>query len=260
MKHILLPYQHVIFEFFPELQGEDKTFADFKLEAKEKLKELYEETDKFFLLRTVDSSEHVNWRYPLMTPFFIKEETKGKKVLHVGSRGGELDEGMSHYASKITSIEMDTSWFNVSKCRKIKCPRIHINSRVQALEKIEEAEVFYTYTTFVEDISILNYLFSKVKSGTFFVGVAQQEDKLRDLLRNVKSMSKKLNAKVDYVPILFDESENYHLKYEQGPASTPPQFPVGVHTNFTRLGDSEWGPVHTFGNQWGVMLLLKLEI
>ena len=168
MKHILLPYQHVIFEYFPELQGEDKTFADFKLEAKKKLKELYKKTDKFFLLRTVDSSEHINWRYPLMTPFFIKEEIKNKKVIHVGSRGGELDEGMSHYASKITSIEMDTPWFNVSKRRKIKCPRVNINSKVQALEKIEEAEVFYTYTTFVEDISILNYLFFESEKWYFF--------------------------------------------------------------------------------------------
>ena len=80
MKSIILPSSHIIFDYFPNLESENKSFTEFKNETKHKLKMIYTDSDRFVLQREIISTEHVNWRYPLMTPYFIKEEIKNKNV------------------------------------------------------------------------------------------------------------------------------------------------------------------------------------
>ncbi len=46
-----------------------------------------------------------------MTPYYIKDDVKDKHVLSIGSRYGEVCEGLSYYAKKITSVEIDPNIF-----------------------------------------------------------------------------------------------------------------------------------------------------
>ena len=265
MKNILLPSQHVIFDYFPDMEKENKSFSSFKEEVSKKLKDIYNASDKFFLQRKVLSNEHINWRYPLMTPFFIKSYITDKNVLHVGSRGGEIDEGIGYYAKSLISVEMERGWYQSNLNRSIQCERKLINATSHELSPtdIKDIETCYTYTTYIEDVAIVKDLYSKNSSITFLVGLAQQEDKLKPLLQDLKNFSEEKNLKIDYVPILFDESVGYYKKYDDDKMIheklTFPQYPVTRDTLFTNLRNNEWNSTENFGDQWGVMLLLKIN-
>ena len=260
MKSIILPSSHIIFDYFPNLESENKSFTEFKNETKHKLKMIYTDSDRFVLQREIISTEHVNWRYPLMTPYFIKEEIKNKNVLHIGSRGGELDEGMGAYAKFILSVKLQNEWCQISRKRKIKCERRLVNSKSQDLtsDDLKNIEVCYTYTNFKDDPILIRDAYHKNNSIIFYVVCAQQEDKLRPLLNDLRLFSEENELEVDYVPILFDESVDYQKLYSNDESYLPPQYPVIAPTVFTDLKNNEWNSTETFGDQWGVMLLLKL--
>jgi len=200
-----------------------------------------------------------------MTPFFIKSYITDKNVLHVGSRGGEIDEGISYYAKSLISIEMENSWYQSNLNRSVQCERKLINATSHELSptEIKDIETCYTYTTYIEDVAIVKDLYSKNSSITFLVGLAQQEDKLKPLLQDLKNFSEEKNLKIDYVPILFDESVGYYKKYDDDKMVheklTFPQYPVTRDTLFTNLRNNEWNSTENFGDQWGVMLLLKIN-
>ena len=79
-------------------------------------------------------------------------------------------------------------------------------------------------------------------------------------MRNLSEFVNRTNSKIDYIPVLFDESINWHNKYDSS-HTEPQQFPIDRQTIFTeRNKDNDWDSIHTFCNQWGVMLLLKIII
>jgi hypothetical protein len=267
MKKILLPKSHIIFNYFPELEGQDISMFQFRNRVHDKLNTIYNESDKFILQREIQSPEHVNWRYPIMTPYYIKDDVKDKYVLSIGSRYGEICEGLSHYAKKIKSVEVDPNIYYTEQRlilenkRKFKCERSVLNKNVMHMTNFDEIEVIYSYTTFQIDIEILNHLTSHInKKINIYLGVPQEEGKLEDYLKNIKDFSNKNKCTVDYVPILWDESLNYQLKYDSDSSHNPIQFPITYATPMSNRTESEWDRTELFDNQCGVFLLLKITI
>tara|TARA_R110001606_G_C15390857_1_gene651537 strand:- start:1749 stop:2558 length:810 start_codon:yes stop_codon:yes gene_type:complete len=267
MKKILLPESHIIFNYFPELEKQTISMYEFRNRTHSKLKTIYDESDKFILQKEIQSPEHVNWRYPIMTPYYIKDDVKDKHVLSIGSRFGEICEGLSRYAKKITSVEVDPNIYYTEQRlilenkRKFKCERSVLNKNVMDMINFDEIEVVYSYTGFEIDIKILNHLASHInKKIDIYFGVPQEEGKLKNYLKNIKDFSNKNKCTVDYVPILWDESQNYQLKYDSGLSHNPIQFPITLATPMTSKIDSIWDRTEMFDNQCGVFLLLKITI
>ena len=76
------------------------------------------------------------------------------------------------------------------------------------------APSIHSWTFYDEDIYILKHLYKHlpVKETNIFLGVPQQMDKLAHFLNNLKIFIDDTNSKIDYVPILWDESFDYQKK------------------------------------------------
>jgi hypothetical protein len=262
MKEVILPNCHPLFKYFPELESEDKTYAEFKDEVAVKLKEIYKKSDKFALQAEIESDEHINWRYPIMTPYFIRDEVSNKTLMHVGARKGELCEGFSHFAKKITCVE--NLAFPQNSDRPYNCPREAIQGDVFQIDRgiFEKIDVFYTYISFDLDPRILAHINDSVKSEKIlYFGVPQVIYKFEPFCRSVQEFIEKTGSKVDYVPVVFDESAGYQEKYDTDHTYKPRQFPVVDATPFTEsVNDREWRDCETHCDQWGVILLLKITL
>ena len=71
MKEIVLPKCHPLFNWFPDLESQKISDPKFESLFRDRLKVLAKKSNNFNLQKEIKSEEHVNWRYPLMTPFFI---------------------------------------------------------------------------------------------------------------------------------------------------------------------------------------------
>ena len=243
MKYLRLPNSHPIFEYFPYLEGSDISYQEFKDLVEETLPKIKQENDKFFKIEDIKSSEHVNWRYPICTPFFLKNYIKGKNLLHIGSRKGELCEGFSYFADEITSIERDSSQLEPN--RKFKCKRTEICNDIKEYGKIAEHDTYYLYISFATDVGLCREVYKANNTNkTFFLGVPQQLDKFSELMSQVQDFIEETPCTVDYIPILFDES---HI-----PVTSPNRFTEDAE-------DPDWSDVKTFSHGWGVMLVLKIN-
>ena len=269
MKKIKLPSSHAIFNSFPNLDKDEISIEDFKSKVHSSLKDLYDESDRFFLQREVYSPEHVNWRYPIMTPYFIKDYIKNKHVMSIGSRYGEICEGLSRYAKKVTSVEFDYTIFSQEKklssfgVRRFKCERVSECIDVLSISDFSDIDVFYLYTTFTEDIKILKHINSHVKKESdVFLGFPQQGDKINDFLHNLKELkdSEDSISSIDYIPILWDESLDYQRKYDDNKDHQPLQHPVTHSTLMTDRVDIPWSVDELFDSQCGVFLLIKVKL
>mgnify|MGYP003644255089 CR=1 FL=1 len=266
MKEVILPNCHPLFKYFPELESEDKTYAEFKDEVAVKLKEIYKKSDKFALQAEIESDEHINWRYPIMTPYFIRDEVSNKTLMHVGARKGELCEGFSHFAKKIICVENQPWMAYAARVvgRPYKCPREGVVDDVFKIDRgfFEKTDVFYTYITFEIDPRILAHINDNVTSEkTLYFAFPQVIYKFEPFCRSIQEFIEKTGSKVDYVPVVFDESVDYQRKYDTDHTYKPRQFPVVAETPFTEsVNDREWRDCETHCDQWGVVLLLKITL
>ncbi len=261
MKKIKLPNSHLLFQFFPLLESQDISFDEFRKQTHSKLKEIYDESDKFILQKEIDSEEHVNFRYPIMTPYYIKEDLKDKHVMHVGSRFGEICQGISYYAKELTSVERHEPTYTSELKRDFKCKRNSVYGDVKEITDFSNIDLIHSWTFYDEDIFILKHLYENINKETnIYLGVPQQADKLSHFLNNLKIFADDTDSKIDYVPILWDESFNYQKKYDEDEDHKPIQFPITQQTAVTQKTDSAWNPVEIFDNQCGIFLLFKITI
>ena len=244
MKEIILPKSHPLFKWFPNLEGQDVSYPEFKSLFNEKLTVLAKKSNNFNLQKEIKSDEHINWRYPLMTPFFIKDDLKNKNVLHIGSRKGEICEGLSRYCKSLTSVEIVWDILEKSLDRRYSCPREAICDDILNINELNHFDLVYLYIAFEIDRRIIEDVYANTTGKkTIYVGVPQQLDKFDPFCSWAKDFVERTKCKFDYIPILFDELEDY---------------PPTHHTDFTRV--TEWSGVETFSNQSGVMLLFKIDI
>jgi len=244
MKEIVLPKSHPLFNWFPDLESQKISYPKFESLFRDRLKVLAKKSNNFNLQKEIKSEEHVNWRYPLMTPFFIKNDLKNKNVLHIGSRKGEICEGLSRYCKSLTSVELIQTVSNKSLDRKYSCPRKTICDDIFNIKKLDQFDLFYLWIGFELDPKIMDHIYSNTTGKkTIYVGVPQELDKFDVFCSLVKDFVEKTKSKLDYIPIIFDELEDH---------------PPTQHTAFTRV--TEWSGVETFSNQSGVMLLLKIDL
>lgn len=259
----LLPKEHLLITKLDkyDLECIDISVTDYRQLIHKELKELFNISNKFELQRTIATNSHVNFRYPLMMSFYIKDIIKDKKVMHIGSSTLEHDEGMSHYAKKIVSIEINKV-YPVNN-RKLYCEHHYLHGDIFKLKVIEQCDVYLFWCGASIDSTILNYLVNKKCTGTFLIGVPQQEDKLLIFLNLIDNwLNNNVYKKVSYITVPFDESVNYQNKYctNKGNNILYPQFPIKRKTPFTNVISDKWTDVHTFDNQCGVMILLQIII
>lgn len=241
MKLIFLPINHRIIEYFPFLDCEDKTFELFKNEFDEKYKII---KDELAFFNGINYKEHINFRYPLNVSFFIKDDIKDKTMIHIGCRNQELDVGFIQYCKNLIGIEIEN--VNLRNDLQKKNYQLIINNYENVIQKIN-AERYYFWTGYENDIIVLNNLVNKYKKkGIFYMGVPQQDDKLCSFLQLLKNWhDKNKQAKIDYVPILFDES----------------YIPITKSTVFTEDNKSkQWNNWKTFNDMKGILLLMKIVI
>ena len=110
----------------------------------------------------------------------------------------------------------------------------------------ELSDIYYFWTGYTLDVEILNNLIVNYKrKGIFYIGLPQQDDKLCDFLKILKTWYETNNyVNIDYVPILFDES---HI-------------PIKHATQFTNDNKTEeWNYWKTFNNMKGVLFFIKVS-
>jgi hypothetical protein len=236
---IVLPQTHRIIEYFPFLNHcNDINFNNFKLKVNQLINTLSNIFNEFNLIYT---NEHINHRYPLVTPFFIKDFIYDKSMLHIGAKNGELDVGFLKYCSKLISVELCNH--PIPNINNEKYTYITNTDYKDIIETIN-VDVYYFWCGYQDDIIILDNLINIYnKKGTFFIGVPQQDDKLCSFLNNLKNFIKKNNVEIDYCPIIFDES---NIKI-----NNPTQFTIdNTYDN--------WNNWKTFNNMKGVLFLIKI--
>jgi hypothetical protein len=236
---IVLPQTHLIIKYFPFLNHcKEKTINDLKIEVNELLiNNLFTSINVF---NSIYTDEHINHRYPLITPYFIKEYILNSSILHIGAKNKELDMGFLKYCSKLISVEICILQDNINTETYT---YINNTNYTDIIESIN-VDVYYFWCGYQEDIIILDKLINIYnKKGTFFIGVPQQEDKLCEFLKSLKNFVENNNVEIDYCPILFDETS----------------FKITNPTQFTIDNEnSEWNNWKTFNNMKGVMFLIKI--
>uniref|UniRef100_A0A6C0CK76 Methyltransferase n=1 Tax=viral metagenome TaxID=1070528 RepID=A0A6C0CK76_9ZZZZ len=259
---IVIPKEHLIIKHYPMLESNDQSFEEFKDNIKQTLKYLFPYIKHFY---NIPTSEHINWRYPLVTPFFIKDIIKDKHILHIGSRYGELDIGMSKYCKELTSVELIhvNPYSNDIKCKHNFYPN---TDYISIIDKCIP-DVYLFWCGYTIDIDILKCLtINKNRFGDFLIGVPQDFKKLDYFLKNLKILYNELkNTKdicINYIPIIFDESKDYFKKYcNEDEYNRYRNFNIVNPTYFTkRLNDIEWDNACTFCDQWGVMFLMHIVV
>ena len=239
---IKLPKNHRIIQYFPFLENEDKLFSDYKNEFLYKIETIKPQLDFFYNIKFDDMLNH---RYPITTAFFIKDDLINKTLVHIGSKKQELDVGFMRYCNKIYGIELD-------KRVKIRDDLYNLNYELilddykNVIEKIN-GDVYYFWTGYNIDINILNDLIVNYKKkGIFYLGVPQQDDKLCIFLELLQSWyNKNKYVKIDYISILFDESNNI----------------VKHRTQFTEDNkNEEWNQWKTFNNMKAILFLIKISL
>ena len=236
---IILPQTHRIIEYFPFLNNSiDKSINDLKYEVYQIIDGLNNVFNEFNIQTTDD---HMNHRYPLVTPFFIKKFINDKSIFHIGSKGGDLDIAFLKYCSKLISVELCNT--PMPQINNEKYTYMNNTNYIDIIETIN-VDVYYFWCGYQEDIIILDDLINKFnKKGTFFIGVPQQDDKLCIFLNNLKNFVEKNNVEIDYCPIIFDET---NIKI-----TNPTQFTIDNN-------DDNWNNWKTFNNMKGVLFLIKI--
>ena len=242
MKLIILPQKHRIIEYFNFLDNENKSFEDFKKEFNNIYIQIKKDLEIF---NNINSIDHINYRYPLSTPYFIKNEIKNKKLVHIGCRKQELDVGFTKYANKVIGIELEKVNL-IKELKNIDNYELIINNYKNIINNIE-ADIYYFWCGYMNDINILNDLICNYKKkGIFYIGVPQQDDKLCIFLDSLKKWYEKNKyVSIDYVPLLFDES---HIN-----TKNPTQFIIDNNLK-------EWNNWKTFNNMKGILFLMKITV
>lgn len=238
---LILPSSHRIIEYFPFLSNEKKSFEKFKEEFEHIYKNIKDDLKPFY---NIYSDEHINHRYPLTTAYFIRNDLYGKTIIHIGCRKQELDVGFIKYANKTIGIEYDKNTKIRDDLKKENYELI-LKDYNDVINDIT-ADIYYFWTGYTLDVEILNNLIVNYKrKGIFYIGVPQQDDKLCDFLKILKTWYETNNyVNIDYVPILFDES---HI-------------PIKHATQFTNDNKTEeWNYWKTFNNMKGVLFFIKVS-
>tara|TARA_B110000037_G_C16957202_1_gene439388 strand:- start:46 stop:768 length:723 start_codon:yes stop_codon:yes gene_type:complete len=237
-----LPISHRIIEYFPFLKNENKSTEKLYNEFNNTYENIKDELKPFY---KINCKDHMNWRYPLTTAYFIKDELNGKIFTHIGCKKQELDVGFIKYAKKIIGIEISN--VDLRKDLKKQNYELIINDYKNVIKNIN-SDIYYFWTGYKSDIHILNDLIINYKKkGIFYLGVPQQDDKLCDFLKELKLWYEKNRyVNIDYVPILFDES---HIPIKSKTLFTD-------HNKFEQWND-KW---KTFNNMRGILFLIKISL
>lgn len=238
---LVLHNSHRIIQYFPFLKNEKKSPKDFKKEFNIVYENIKDNLKPFY---SIPHNDHVNFRYPLTTAYFIKDDIYNKTFTHIGCKKQELDVGFLKYAKNVIGIEKQNVVLRDDlKQEKYK---LIINNYKNVIEKIN-SDVYYFWTGYTLDVAILNDLIvNHKKKGIFYLGVPQQDDKLCDFLKYLKQWYEKNQyVNIDYVPILFDES-HIQIKHQT------------VFTQDNKF--QEWNNWKTFDNMRGVLFFIKITL
>lgn len=249
MKYIIYPRKHILIKYFPELCNENKTIKEFKNEFYLKIEEINKICKNFYNINCY-KGQHLIWRSPLNTGFFLKDIITNKKVIHIGCKYQELDVGFLKYCKNLIGIEITNVFLRDDLKNNINYKLI-ISDYKKIIHNFN-ADVYIFWCGIYNDINILNDLiFNKKKKGIFLMGTPSENtsngmDIFYQNFRKWYNFNKKsIDLKLDYIPILFDES---HIKI------TKP------HTWFNVGKNNNWNYWKTYDNMKGIITFLKITV
>lgn len=240
-KDIVISSNHPIAKYFPHVEHSEKTVEEFRTEALTRMEGLKEIQSELAELRVTDYC--INFRFPVMLAHAARHDIQGKRVVHIGAGHQDLDQGFLKWCKSLVSIEIASI-----PQRLPPLPNYTYIGGTDYKDVISDisGDVYYIWCGYKIDSEILNDLVNNHgKKGTFLLGLPQSLETMTVDLELLEAWSKSNECEIDYIPIIFDETEI------QGGDS-----PLWKYCK----ENPEWSDWQTFELGRGVIFLMKVVV